>query len=180
MGELGMKNKTLIQTGYIADAIIETKKKKFNDEFTTVEEVSIITKILEQQFLKKQLSVGIVDTYFDVYFEISNGVITKIDKETDSLKQCIIGKNKEETIEIQNIVYDEELIYLCLCEIMLSKLNNSVVHSCKNCNTHCCGELNNEQAKECSRWTHDFNISEYIYKIESNTKVLSKKINKNC
>ena len=76
MGELGMKNKTLIQTGYIADAIIETKKKKFNDEFTTVEEVSIITKILEQQFLKKQLSVGIVDTYFDVYFEISNGVIT--------------------------------------------------------------------------------------------------------
>ena len=31
-----------LQSGYIADAIIETKKKNFNENFTTMDEVNIV------------------------------------------------------------------------------------------------------------------------------------------
>ena len=34
-----------LQNGYIADSIIQTKKKRFNEEFTTMEEVNIIKQV---------------------------------------------------------------------------------------------------------------------------------------
>ena len=139
-----------LQSGYIADAIIETKRKRFNEDFTTMEEVNIIEQVIQQRIKEKDLKVKIVNDFFKRYFDIINGVITKADKETESLKFFISN------IEIRETIYDENLIYLCICEIIINKLNNSIEHTCSNCNSLCCGGLCNEQAKICSKWTHDF------------------------
>lgn len=139
-----------LQSGYIADAIIETKRKRFNEDFTTMEEVNIIEQVIQQRIKEKDLKVKIVNDFFKRYFDIINGVITKADKETESLKFFISD------IEIRETIYDENLIYLCICEIIINKLNNSIEHTCSNCNSLCCGGLCKEQAKICSKWTHDF------------------------
>lgn len=139
-----------LQTGYIADAIIEVKKKRFNEEFTTMEEVTIIKEILQNKIKEQNLNVEIFDGFFPRYFDIINGIITKADKETLSLKAGI------SYIEIIKMIYDEEFIYSCICEIMIDKLNNSIEHTCSTCNTECCGRLSNEQAENCKRWSHDF------------------------
>lgn len=57
-----------------------------------------------------------------------------------------------------------DCIYYCLCQILISKLNNSVVHTCVNCATRtisACDELllgKNlfNKPNDCDRWT--FNI----------------------
>lgn len=38
-----------LQIGYIADAIIETNKKRFNEHFTTMEEVNIIKEVMKKR-----------------------------------------------------------------------------------------------------------------------------------
>ena len=119
------KRKLEVQNGYIADAIMQTKKKMFNEEFTTVDEVDIIKQVIEKRIEEKKLNIKFVDFYFERYFNITNGIITKIDDETESLKHYISGSTMEEMIERQETIYDENLIYLCLCEIMINKLNNS-------------------------------------------------------
>ena len=139
-----------LQSGYIADAIMETKRKRFNEDFTTVEEVNIIEQVIKKRIEEKNLKVKIVNAFFERYFDIINGVITKADKETESLKIYISD------IEIRETIYDENLIYLCLCEILINKLHNSIKHTCSNCNSVCCGGLCDEQAKTCGKWTHDF------------------------
>ena len=48
--------KLVLQSGYIADAIIETKRKRFNENFTTMEEVYIIRQVIEQRIKNKNLS----------------------------------------------------------------------------------------------------------------------------
>ena len=143
-----------LQSGYIADAIIETKRKRFNENFTTMEEVNIIKQVIEQRIKNKSLNVKIINSFFRDYFSIINGVITKVDEETETLKVFISGKNIQETTEIRETIYDKNLIYLCLC--IISKLNNSIRHTCSTCNSFCCGGLCDEQAKTCSKWTHDF------------------------
>lgn len=150
------KRKLALQNGYIADAIMQVRKKKFNEEFTTLEEVEIIKKVLEKRIEEKKLNIKFVDGYFERYFNITNGIITKMDKETASLKQYISGTTMDETIEIQRTIYDENLIYLCLCEIIINKLTNSVEHTCRTCNTVCCGGKSIEQSKKCDRWSHEF------------------------
>lgn len=152
------KRKLELQTGYIADAIMQTKKKKFNEEYTTIEEVDIIKQVIQKRIQQRNLKVKIVDGYFERYFDIINGVITKADKETISLKQYISD------MEIGDTIYDEQFIYLCLCEIIADKLNNSIEHSCYTCNSYCCGGLPPEQAKDCSKWTHDFKKHKVIKK----------------
>lgn len=141
-----------LQTGYIADAIMETKKKRFNEDFTTVEEVNIIKKLMQNRIQQKNLNVKFVDAFFERYFDIINGVITKADKETPSLKPYISD------MEIRETVYDEHFIYLCLCEILICKLNNSIEHTCYNCVTECTGLFNQSHSKpnDCTKWTHDF------------------------
>lgn len=139
-----------LQSGYIADAIMETKRTRFNENFTTMEEVNIIGQAIQKSLKEKNLKVEIVTAFFNRYFDIINGVITKADIELESLKFFISD------IEIRDTIYDENLIYLCLCEIIINKLNNSIEHTCSNCNSVCCGGLCDEQAKACSKWTHDF------------------------
>ena len=147
-----------LQSGYIADAIIETKRKRFNENFTTMEEVNIIKQVIEQRIKNKNLNVKIINAFFRKYFNIINGIITKADEETKTLKVFISGKDIQETI------YDENLIYLCLCEIRINKLNNSIKHTCSNCNSLCCGGLCDEQANECNKWTNDFEETNKIIK----------------
>ena len=132
----------------------------FNEEFTTLDEVDIIKQVIEKRIEEKKLNIKFVDFYFERYFNITNGIITKIDDETESLKHYISGSTMEEMIERQETIYDENLIYLCLCEIMINKLNNSIEHNCSTCNTECCG-LTLEKSKYCDRWTHDFNDEKY-------------------
>ena len=140
-----------LQSGYIADAIIETKKKRFNENFTTMEEVNIIKQVIENKIKSKNLNVKIIDAFFSRYFDIINGVITKANEEERTLKTYISGKDIYETTEIRETIYDENLIFLCLCEIIVSKNNTSF-----NCNSLCCGGLCEEQVKTCSKLTHDF------------------------
>ncbi len=147
-----------LQSGYIADAIIETKRKRFNENFTTMEEVNIIKQVIEQRIKNKNLNVKIINAFFRKYFNIINGIITKADEETKTLKVFISGKDIQETI------YDENLIYSCLCEIRINKLNNSIKHTCSNCNSLCCGGLCDEQANECNKWTNDFEETNKIIK----------------
>lgn len=47
------KIKLELQTGYIADAIMQTRKQKFNEEFTTIEEVNIIRQVIENRIQQK-------------------------------------------------------------------------------------------------------------------------------
>lgn len=74
-----------LQSGYIADAIIETKRKRFNENFTTMEEVNIIKQVIEQRIKNKNLNVKIIDAFFRNYFNIINGIITKADEETNKI-----------------------------------------------------------------------------------------------
>lgn len=149
------KRKLELQTGYIADAIMQTKKKKFNEEYTTIEEVDIIKQVMKKRIQQRNLSVKFVDGFFERYFDITNGVITKADKDTVSLRPYISN------MEIGDTIYDEQFIYLCLCEIIIDKLNNSVEHACYTCNTECTGGLSPEKAKNCNRWSHDFNTEKH-------------------
>ena len=105
---------------------------------------------MEKIIEKKNLKVEFVDVFFERYFDIINGAITKADNKIESLKIFISDS------EISKTIYDEKFIYLCLCEIMINKLNNSIEHTCSNCNTECCGGLSDEKAKNCNKWTHDF------------------------
>ena len=153
-----------LQSGYIADAIIETMRKRFNENFTTMEEVNIIKQVIEQRIKNKNLNVKIIDAFFRNYFNIINGIITKADEKTKTLKFFISGKDIQETTEICETIYDENLIYSCLCEIIINKLNNSIKHTCSNCNSLCCGGLCDEQANECNKWTNGFEETNKIIK----------------
>ena len=115
-----------LQSGYIADAIIETKKNRFNEDFTTMDEVNIVKQVVERRIQEENLKVQITNGFFDNYFNIINGVITKNDKEFQTLKIFISGSNIRETNKIRETIYDENLICLCLCEIKDNqlKLNN--------------------------------------------------------
>lgn len=155
------KRKIELQNYYIADAIIQTKKKRFNEQFTTLEEVNIIKQVIEKRIKEKKLDLKFADCYFEKYFNIINGIITRIDKDTENLKSYISGRTMDEMIANQEIIYDENLIYLCLCEIMINKLSNSIERSCHTCNTECCGGLSIQKAQNCNRWTHDFNNDKY-------------------
>lgn len=43
------KSKLELQTGYIADAIIQTKQNRYNEAFTTMEEVNIIKEAMQKR-----------------------------------------------------------------------------------------------------------------------------------
>ena len=144
MGKMKLK----LQTGYIVDAIIQVKKNRFNEEFTTIEEVDMIKSLIQKRFNQKGLNVKFVDTFFTRYFNIIDGVIIKASKESESLEVYICDE------EVYKIIYDEEFIYLCLYKIMLNKRANSIEHTCTNCNSYCCGGLSPEQAENCNKWTH--------------------------
>lgn len=153
-GGIFLVKKVELQSGYIADAIIETKKKRFNEKFTTIEEVNIIKQVMQNRLQQKNLNVKFIDRFLERYFNIIGGVITTVDKEIVSLKPYISD------MEIRETVYDEYFIYLCLCEILICKLNNSLEHTCQNCVTECTGLFNQSHSKpnDCTKWTHDFVI----------------------
>lgn len=134
-----------LQTGYIADAILQTKMKKFNENFTTIEEVNIIKQLIQERIKQRNLKVVIFDRFFEKYFDIINGIITKADKKTATLKPFICD------VEIAETIYDENFICLCLYEIMTNKFNNSIPHNCSTCDNTC---YNLCAAYE--KWSHDF------------------------
>lgn len=137
-----------LQIGYIADAIIDVKSEKFGERFVSIKELLIIKKIVELRLKEKQLRVSFFDTLFDNYFRIDNDVITKNEGET--LKMYISNQQIRETI------YDNELIYYCLCKILISKLNNSMEHICSTC-FHNCEDFPTVAAKNtCCDWEHNF------------------------
>lgn len=144
------KKKLELQTSYIADAIIQTKKKRFNEEFTTLEEVNIVKQLIQKRIELEKLDVELVDGFFKKYFNIINGVITKADKETPTLKVYISD------LKIRLAIYDEDFIYLCICEIMCNKLYNSIEHTCSNCSTLCYDTLPPQQVSNCKMWKCDF------------------------
>ena len=51
---------------------------------------------------------------------------------------------------------DEKFIYLCLCQIIVNKLNNSIEHNCLNCSRECSGNLNYSGDHICFRWKYDY------------------------
>jgi len=146
------KFKLELQTGYIADAIIETKKKRFNEEFTTIDEVNIMKDVIRRRIQQQGLTVKFIDAFFKNHFNIIDGVITKSYKAPESLKIYISD------LSIREAIYDENLIYLCLCEIWVNKLTCSMEHTCINCTTNCSGSLYPEQPTDCAKWTHSFSV----------------------
>lgn len=142
------KTELELQSGFIADAIIDVKKKRFNEAFTTTHEVDIIRQIMQIRMNQKELNVKFVDGYFERIFNIINGIIMK-DKD-DSLKSGI------GILEVRETLYDEEFLYLCLCEIMMHKIGNGIKHTCNNCITECCGELYKNRETNCQRWSYNF------------------------
>lgn len=137
-----------LQIGYIADAIIDVKSERFDERFVSIKELLIIKKIMELRLKEKQLMVSFVDTLFDNYFRVDNDVITKTEGKT--LKMYICDEQIRETI------YDNELIYDCLCKILISKLENSIEHTCSTC-FHNCEEFPDMADKNtCCGWKHNF------------------------
>jgi len=144
-----MRKKTL-ELQVIVDFIIQVKKKRFNEEFTTLYEVNIIKQLIEKRFERKGVNVEIVDVISKKNFNVVNEIITKSNNFSYNLKEIISNEM------IREIIYDENFIYLCLCEIIIDKLNNSIEHTCLTCSNECCGRLKKFSEGECSRWTYDF------------------------
>ncbi len=145
---------------YIVDAIINVKIEKFGERFVSVDEVLVMKKIMELRLAKKKLKVEFRDEFLSSYFRVDNDVITKCDND--------IALKDISDEEVRQVIYDEKFIYYCLCQMLINKLNNSMEHSCNNCNTLCLGLFNKSHFRpnNCIKWTHDFiddckdNISE--------------------
>ena len=155
-----------LQTGYIADSIIDVKLKRFGEKFASIEEVLIIKKLMELRLKKQGLEVEFIDRFFSNYFRVDNGVITKFE-ESNTLKAYLSDK------EIKEIIYDNNFIYYCLCQILINKLNNSIEHKCNNCITECTGlfQQPHSRSNDCTRWTHDF-IEDCINNISTSERLL--------
>lgn len=175
-----------LQTGYIADAVIDVKLRRFGEKFASVQEILIMQEVMEQRLKNKGLKVKFIDAFFNSYFRVDNNVVTKYD-EAESLKKYISNK------EIRKTIYDDNFIYYCLCQILINKLNNSIKHTCANCATKTtieCEELllskkTPTTPNNCDRWTYNIlkgcanNISEGEQLIlEENQKILVKKLKK--
>ncbi len=141
--------------GYIADAVLDVKVKRFHEKFVSIEDVRIMQKLLASRLKKNGLNVKFVDLFFNDYFRIENEVITKYDS-LKNLQKYIPNK------KLRKAVYDEDFIYYCLCQMEIIKINNSVEHTCFNCATHAISECENflltkkaGKANACKRWTYN-------------------------
>lgn len=145
-----------LQTGYIADAIIDVKSERFGERFTSIQEVLIMQKLIERRLKKKGLRVTFIDAFFSDYFRVDNDVITKC-YESETLKNYIGNR------EIRKTIYDDNFIYYCLCQMLINKLNNSINRTCVNCATNTTSECKklllgkNPSTKSinCDRWTYN-------------------------
>lgn len=148
--------KNIIKLDYVCDSIIEVKKKKFNEDFTNFEELEIIKKVIIKKIERNNLNITLKNDISKKNFNIINTLIFKSNKFS-------LDSNNILNIDIKNIIYDEEMIYLCICEIMMNKIYNSLEHNCLNCTTECCGKLNSNE--ECYKWSYDFkNKIKKLYK----------------
>lgn len=141
------KNKTRVTNWIYSGCNNSNKKNRFNEEFTTIEEVNVMKEVMQKRIKQKELNVEFVDAFFKRYFDIISGVITKADNQTESLKVHISD------VDIRETVYDEDFIYLCLCEIMINRITNSMDHTCSNSNSNCSGEVSLKKcrAKDCTK-----------------------------
>lgn len=145
-----------LQTGYIADAIIDVKLGRFGEKFASVQEILTMQELIEQRLKNKGLKVKFIDTFFSNYFRVDNNVVTKYD-ESESLKKYISNK------EIRKTIYDYDFIYYCLCQMLINKLNNSIEHTCANCATNTTSECEKlllgkkspTTPNNCNRWTYN-------------------------
>lgn len=140
-----------LQTGYIADAIIDVKLKKFGENFTSMDEVLIMQELIEQRLKNKGLRVKFIEAFFSNYFKVANGVITKYE-ESKILKEYISNE------EIRKIIYDEEFIYFCLIQMIINKLYSSVEHRCDDCRRECSGDpkIPRHEENGCCNFKWDF------------------------
>lgn len=143
-----------LKLGYIADAIIDVKKERFNERFATIEEIFIIRDLMKLRFKRKNQQLLTTDYFFDGYFRVDNDVVTKTNDES-SLKPYI-GDQK-----IIDLIYDNDFIYHCLLEILNNKINNSMEHTCFNCKRVCGNRMFSSPSylitpNECERWKHNF------------------------
>lgn len=144
-----MKKTIEIKIDCVFDSIINVKKKRFNEGFTTLEEVEIIKKLIQKRMLKNNVNISF-SKYSNEDFNIIDNLIIKINRK--NIKKYISDSN------ILKIIYDERFIYLCLCEIMVNKLNDSIEHTCLNCSRECFGNFSYSDSHTCFRWEHNFKV----------------------
>lgn len=144
-------NKLELSIKWIIDSVIIVKKERFGENFASIAEVIIIKKLIELELKSLGYDVNFAHTMLDSNFHVDNDVITKTNNLT--------FENEISDEQIRNMIYDKEFIYYCLCQILINKLNNSMEHSCKNCNTLCpLGLFHQSRSKpnNCCLWTHNF------------------------
>jgi len=144
-----MKEKYLeLSIEYIIDVALDVKIKKFKEKFVSLEDCFILKEWMQQRFDRKGLNVKFINEFSADFFIVQNGVIVRKDY---TLKSSISDRT------IEKLIYDEEFIYLCICQIMINKLNDSIEHTCTTCSNPCLGGITPEDNTNCRRWKHNFN-----------------------
>ena len=88
-----MRKKILeLPIGYIVDFVIDVKKKKFNECFVTLEEINIISQLIQKRIEKSNLSVKVTEVFFRKNFNIVNGIITRTNNLQGNLKEDILNQ----------------------------------------------------------------------------------------
>ena len=141
-----MNKKVEVKLDYIIDVIIKVKNKRFNEHFTTLEEVEIIKELIEKRMLKNNIIIKFINSFSKRNFSLINNILIKLNGEYIQY----------DLDDIMKIVCDEKFIYLCLCEIIVNKLNNSIEHNCLNCSRECSGNFSYSNEHTCFRWKYDF------------------------
>lgn len=77
-----------MEKSYVVASIFKTKQLHFRENFVTLEECNVISKLLQKEYDNKNLKVCIIDAIDSDYFKILNG---------------IIFLNKEKNIDLQDI-----------------------------------------------------------------------------
>lgn len=132
----------------VIDAILKVKMNQFNERFVTEEELYVIMKLLENRLQKSYDKVWILSDDKPKEFDLNNGVYTRSEAYRSLYRER----------DIDDIVYDESFIQLCLCELMMTKLKQQIC-SCANCKSdrksnHYCGH-EESNALHCMFWTTD-------------------------
>lgn len=135
-----------IKLDYIIDSILKVKNKRFNENFTTLEELEVIKKLIERRIIKNNISIKFTELFSKKNFSLINNILFKTNtKELEYISDNIMG-----------LIYDENFIYICLCEYKVSKLNDSIEHNCSNCSRKCSGNFSYSNDYTCFRWKYDF------------------------
>lgn len=139
--------KVKLSEGFIIDSIITTKEKRFNECFTTKDELEFVKKCVKSRAVFNDINIEyIAFEDKDIIININDVLV----KATNSSYINIISDKI-----LRALVYDEKFIYYCLYEYKKKKLISSIEKTCDNCNTHCCGSINKTYAQNCKSWSYN-------------------------